>query len=106
MSTSGYTYVQVDTGKEKIWAAAPEFKVSKDEIVTVPAGAPMKNYQSKTLNRTFDVVWFVSSIILGDNGEETKISETTAPETQKPQTCAVSQAVSQAAPDFSSNKKG
>jgi hypothetical protein len=59
ISTAGYTYVQVDTGTEKIWAAAPEFKVEKGETVTVPAGSPMKNYQSKTLNRTFDVVWFV-----------------------------------------------
>ena len=65
ISTAGYTYVQVDTGTEKIWAAAPEFKIEKGETVTVPAGAPMKNYQSKTLNRTFDVVWFVPYIKSG-----------------------------------------
>ena len=65
ISTAGYTYVQVDTGTEKIWAAAPEFKVEEGETVTVPAGAPMNNYQSKTLNRTFDLVWFVSSIKSG-----------------------------------------
>jgi hypothetical protein len=72
MSTAGYTYVQVDTGTEKIWAAAPEFKVEEGETVTVPAGAPMNNYQSKSLNRTFDVVWFVPYIKSGT--EDSKIS--------------------------------
>lgn len=62
ISTAGYTYVQIDTGTEKIWAAAPEFKVVEGETITVPPGMPMKNYQSKTLNRTFDLVWFVSNI--------------------------------------------
>jgi hypothetical protein len=65
ISTAGYTYVQVDTGTEKIWAAAPEFKIEVGETVTVPAGAPMNNYQSKSLNRTFDVVWFVPYIKSG-----------------------------------------
>ncbi len=65
ISTAGYTYVQVDTGTEKIWAAAPEFKVEEGETVTVPPGSPMENYQSKTLNRTFDVVWFVPYIKSG-----------------------------------------
>ena len=30
--------------------------------VTVPQGAPMKNYYSKTLDRTFEVVYFVGAI--------------------------------------------
>lgn len=68
MNTSGYTYVMVDTGSEKIWAAAPEFQVKVGDKVTVPQGMPMKNYNSKTLNRTFDLVYFVSSIKV--NGKE------------------------------------
>ncbi|MEI6127061.1 MAG: DNA-binding protein [Pseudomonadota bacterium] len=62
MNTAGYTYVQVDTGKEKIWAAAPECQVKVGDKVTVPPGAPMKNYFSKTLNRTFETVYFVGGI--------------------------------------------
>jgi hypothetical protein len=57
-----YTYVQVDTGAEKIWAAAPRFQVEEGDAVTVPAGLPMKNYRSETLKRTFDVVYFVGGI--------------------------------------------
>lgn len=66
MNAGGYTYVQVDTGAEKFWAAAPEFEVNKGETVTVPPGAPMKNYHSKTLNRDFDLVYFVPGVIVGD----------------------------------------
>jgi hypothetical protein len=62
MNTGGYTYVQVDTGKEKIWAAAPEFQVKVGDLVTVPTGMLMKNHQSKTLNRTFEEIYFVGKI--------------------------------------------
>lgn len=65
MNAAEYTYVHVDTGNSKIWAAAPMFKVKVGDKVIVPQGAPMKDYHSKTLNRTFDLVYFVSNIILG-----------------------------------------
>jgi hypothetical protein len=56
MDAAGYTYVQVDTGAEKIWAAAPQFAVKVGDDVIVPEGMPMPNYHSKTLERDFDVV--------------------------------------------------
>jgi len=66
MNAGGYTYVQVDNGKQKVWAAAPQFEVKKGDTVTVPEGMPMANYKSTTLNRTFDVVYFVAAIGKGD----------------------------------------
>jgi len=63
MDAGGYTYVQVDTGAEKIWGAAPKFAVAVGDRVTVPATMPMRGYQSKTLNRTFDVVYFAGAIL-------------------------------------------
>lgn len=71
INTGGYTYVQVDTGSEKIWAAAPEFQINVGDEVTVPKGMPMTNYYSKTLDRTFDVVYFVSNIVTADTREVT-----------------------------------
>ncbi|NLX95938.1 MAG: hypothetical protein GXY83_07165 [Rhodopirellula sp.] len=62
MDTAGYTYVQVETNGEKIWAAAPQFKVSVGDRVTVPAGMAMHDYHSQTLDRDFDVVYFVSTV--------------------------------------------
>ena len=65
MDSGGYTYVQVDTGSEKIWAAAPQFKVKVGDPVVVPAGMSMPNYHSKTLNRDFAQLYFVSQIMVG-----------------------------------------
>ncbi len=65
MDAAGYTYVNVDTGSEKIWAAAPQFAVKVGDEVVVPEGMPMPNYHSKTLERTFDMVYFVPSVLVG-----------------------------------------
>lgn len=65
MAAAGYTYVQVDTGSETFWAAAPEFAVKVGDDVVVPEGMPMPNYHSNTLDRTFDVVYFVPSVLVG-----------------------------------------
>lgn len=76
MSTGNYTYVKVDTGSEKIWAAAPQFQVKVGDKVTFPEGVPMKNYHSKTLKRTFDLVYFVSNItVAGVNHISSQFSE-------------------------------
>jgi hypothetical protein len=64
MNAAGYTYVQIDTGTEKIWAAAPETAVKVGDAVAIPAGMPMPNFQSKALNRTFDVVYFVPAVMV------------------------------------------
>jgi len=65
MDASGYTYVQVDTGSETFWAAAPQFDVKVGDDVVVPEGMPMPNFSSKTLDRTFDMVYFVPSVLVG-----------------------------------------
>ncbi|AMV71340.1 hypothetical protein JCM30471_31770 [Desulfuromonas carbonis] len=65
MNSGGYTYVQVDTGTEKIWAAAPEFQVKVGDAVVVPEGMAMANYHSKTLDRDFEMVYFVDGIMVG-----------------------------------------
>jgi hypothetical protein len=59
-----YTYVQVDTGEEKIWAAAPRFAVKAGDSVTLPPGAPMQDYHSETLDRTFERVYFVGAVMV------------------------------------------
>ncbi len=63
MDVGGYTYVQVDTGIEKIWGAAPKFAVAVGERVTVPASMPMQGYHSKSLDRTFEVLYFADAIL-------------------------------------------
>lgn len=67
MDAAGYTYVYVDDGKEKIWAAAPQFAVSVGDQVVVPEGMAMHNYHSQSMNRDFPVVYFVESVLNASN---------------------------------------
>ena len=72
MNAASYTYVQVDTGTEKLWAAAPQFKVKVGDQVVVPKGMPMRDYHSQTLDRDFELVYFVGSIVNHTNGAPAK----------------------------------
>jgi len=76
VDAAGYTYVQVDTGSEKIWAAAPKFTAKVGDPVVVPQGMAMKDYHSKTLDRDFATVYFVDAIMVG--GADQALSETPA----------------------------
>ncbi len=67
MNAMGYTYVLVDTGEEQVWAATPQFEVSEGDMVVVPEGMPMHNYRSQTLEREFELVYFVDSILNASN---------------------------------------
>jgi hypothetical protein len=62
MNAASYTYVLVDTGKEKLWAAGPQVPMKVGDSVTVAGAMPMPQYHSKTLNRDFEVVYFASSL--------------------------------------------
>jgi hypothetical protein len=67
--SGGYTYVNVDCGDKIIWAAGPQTEVEVGERVTVHLDMPMSNFESKTLNRTFETVYFVSEIrVAGPDG--------------------------------------
>lgn len=71
IKASRYTYVQVDTGKEKIWAATTDFRGKVGDMVIVPPqGLPMKDFHSNTLNRDFAMVYFVGAIVAVSHGEE------------------------------------
>lgn len=65
MNSGGYTYIQFDTGTEKLWAAAPEFAVKAGDPVIVPEGMSMQNHTSKTLDRTFEQIYFVDAVMVG-----------------------------------------
>ncbi len=64
MNAATYTYVLIDTGAKKVWAAAPDFAVKVGDAVTLAAAMAMPNYHSKTLNRTFEVVYFSGSVMV------------------------------------------
>jgi hypothetical protein len=62
MNSGGYTYVFMDTGQDQRWVAAMETPVQVGDVVQTDQGMAMSGFTSKTLNRTFNVVYFVSGL--------------------------------------------
>lgn len=101
MNAASYTYVLVDTGAKQVWAAAPQFAVKAGDSVAVAEATPMMNYHSKTLNRTFEVVYFSGSVAVNGAPSGTVAAAAELPKGHPP-TTAVSGA---AAPDLSGIKR-
>jgi len=70
MDSGGYTYVQLDTGSSKVWAAGPVTPVKKGDPVRISSGMPMKNFHSKTLKRDFDLLYFSNEIKVASQKDE------------------------------------
>jgi len=62
--SGGYTYVEAEqSDKTVVWLAAPKTALKKgDAIRYANDGAVMKNFSSKTLNRTFAEILFVGEV--------------------------------------------
>ena len=58
MVSGGYTYAQVEKDGVKVWVAVPQAKVTKGETASFLPGMAMQNFKSKTLDRTFSVIYF------------------------------------------------
>ena len=66
MQADSYTYVRVRAADGEIWAAAPLTTVKVGDLVNLPAGALMQGFKSKTLDRTFETIYFLDAIeVLG-----------------------------------------
>ena len=98
MASGGYTYLRLATDQGEVWAAARQFAVPVGAEVEVAGLMPMRGFQSKTLNRTFEEIQFVSSArVVGDSAIAKPVTKpaagampaghppiTGAPATQKP----------------------
>jgi len=61
-----YTYVRLDDGAgKKIWAAVPQTQLEIGEEIALKGGSVMTNFNSKTLNRTFESIIFASGLVRG-----------------------------------------
>ena len=62
MDAGAYTYARVESGTKTVWAAAPKTALAVGDTVVVPAGMRMKDFTSKSLDRTFAEIYFVPSL--------------------------------------------
>lgn len=74
MDAGGYTYVQIDTGEKKHWAAGPKAKLKKGAMVAFDSKMPFTDFQSKALNRKFKKIYFVSRFISDQPGQAAPVS--------------------------------
>ena len=57
-----YTYINVDESGNKYWMAIPSTPVKVGETYYYDGGMKMKNFESKELERTFDLIIFAEGI--------------------------------------------
>ena len=57
-----YTYFEIETAKETRWVAAPAIEIAVGESVRFSQGMAMREFPSKTLGRTFELVYFISHV--------------------------------------------
>ncbi|SMF47360.1 hypothetical protein [Pseudobacteriovorax antillogorgiicola] len=62
MNVSGYTYFQFSQKGELVWAATSVMDLKEGDQVVLMKSFPMTDFKSKTLNRTFDKILFVSQL--------------------------------------------
>jgi hypothetical protein len=59
-----YTYLEVSQNKKTLWLAANAVAAKKGDVIRFDDGMTMTNFHSKTLNRTFPSVLFVSRVVV------------------------------------------
>jgi hypothetical protein len=64
LETTGYTYMELENGGRQFWIAAPTTQVEVGDHIRFVESMAMTNFSSKTLNRTFHRIIFVSSTMI------------------------------------------
>lgn len=62
MDSGGYTYVKLEKDGKSMWVAVPVTALKVGQEVAVQPGMQMNNFNSKTLNRTFDSIIFSQGV--------------------------------------------
>lgn len=62
IDVASYTYVQFSHGKDRFWLATSKTDVRKGDVVSFENAQTMHNFHSKSLNRTFDQIYFVTEL--------------------------------------------
>lgn len=78
----GYTYAEVDTGSEKVWAAAATSTIKVGDMVSFTNEMPMKNFHSKSMDRDFPLIYFVSKFSMNDSDSAGTAGVTASPHGQ------------------------
>lgn len=64
INVPSYTYLEVAQDKKTLWIAGPTMAAKKGDVVRFEDGMVMSNFHSKTLNRDFPIIAFVSQVVV------------------------------------------
>lgn len=59
---SEYSYLEVNTGKGKLWLAAPRTELKPGQRIRFEEGDTMQNFESRLLKRTFPSIMFIGQL--------------------------------------------
>lgn len=82
MNAAGYTYLQVDNGSTREWVAVPQTQVQKGDQVAYTNGMEMRDFHSKSLNRTFPSIIFSGGLVNATAGGDVPAQQVAAATTE------------------------
>ena len=82
IEAAGYTYAEVDTGKEKLWAAATTTPLKIGDMISFTTEMPMKNFHSNSMNRDFPLIYFVNRFFTDSSALKESNAEIASPHGQ------------------------
>ena len=62
MNAAGYSFIRVDQNGSSVWLAAPEISIDVGQSISWSGGSAMRNFTSRSLDRTFDEILFVGAV--------------------------------------------
>lgn len=81
ITTDSFTYAEVETDKEKVWAAGPVTPIIKGDMIAFSTKTSMQNFHSNSLGRDFSVIYFINRYIT-DKETSVMSSATSSPHDQ------------------------
>jgi hypothetical protein len=65
IQATSYTYLKVKEADSEFWMAVTKRQIEAGVKISFAGGLEMKNFESKDLQRTFETIYFVGSIVSG-----------------------------------------
>ena len=73
ITAGDYTYVNLEKDGKRVWAAFQPMQVAVGQEISSLSCMPMMGFQSKALNRTFDMIMFCNNILTPAEAELMKM---------------------------------
>ncbi len=79
MNSGGYTYACLEKNGKRTWVAVPQMKVAVGQQIAFQPGVEMKDFTSKTLNRTFGSIIFSNGPLVSQKSDGGRDAAVKAP---------------------------